>query len=195
MAPKGESKESPLSPCTSGTPHPLSPSSLAAKKSLPKSKEHEVEGHGEGTCSLDAADIGTEIHEVLSRIEWDTSVVDLSTISEKARELLEAFFMSEEAKSVFTKPGENYELWNEKPFDLMIDGQWISGIFDRVQIRREGGRPVKADILDYKTNQKTPEAIKEEYEGQMEQYRVAASKLLGINLDWVSARTVPIRVA
>jgi len=103
--------------------------------------------------------------------------------------------MSEEAKSVFTKPGEDYELWNEKPFDLMIDGQWISGIFDRVQIRREGGRPVKADILDYKTNQKTPEAIKEEYEGQMEQYRVAASKLLGINLDWVSARTVPIRVA
>lgn len=195
VAPKGERKETRLSPCTSGTPHPLSPSSLAAKKNLPKSKVHEVEGHGEETYSLDAADLGTEIHEVLSRVEWDTSVVDLSTISEIARELLEAFFTSEEAKSVFSKPEGDWDLWNEKPFDLMIDGQWISGIFDRVQINREGGNPVSADILDYKTNNKSPEEIESEYEGQMEQYRVAASKLLGINLDRVTARTVPIRVA
>ena len=195
VAPKGERKEALLSPCTSGTPHPLSPSSLASKKSLPKSRAGEVMVHGEGTYSLDAADLGTEIHEVLSRIEWDPSAVDFSTSSDKARELLEPFLRSEEARSVFTKPGEDYELWNEKPFDLMIDGQWISGIFDRVQILRERGRPVKADILDYKTNRATPEAIKEEYEGQMEQYRKAAAQLLGLPIENVTARTVSIRLA
>ena len=195
---KGERKEVPLAPCTSGTPHPLSPSSLAGKKALPKAKAHEGDGSGDGTgngnYSLDAADLGTEIHEVLSRVEWDTSVVDLSRCTEPARDLLETFLSSEVAKAVFTKPGEDYELWNEKPFDLMIDGQWISGIFDRVQIRREGGRPVKAEILDYKTNRATPEAIKEEYEGQMEQYRKAAAQLLGIPIESVTARTVPIRL-
>ena len=177
----------PLFPCTSGTPHPLSPSSLAVSHTHPTIKE------GEGSHSSDAADLGTEIHEVLSRIEWDATRVDLSGCSPQARELLELFLRSEVAKSLFSKLGEYWEIWNEKPFDLMIDGQWISGIFDRVHVRREGGKAIEAHILDYKTNRKSPGAIAEEYQGQMEQYRKAASKLLGISVDKVSARTVPIR--
>jgi ATP-dependent exoDNAse (exonuclease V) beta subunit len=75
----------------------------------------------------------------------------------------------------------------------MAGGQWISGIFDRVHIRRERGKAVEARIYDYKTNRSTPEAIAGQYEGQMEQYRQAAAKLLGITTDNVSARTIPIR--
>jgi ATP-dependent exoDNAse (exonuclease V) beta subunit len=75
----------------------------------------------------------------------------------------------------------------------MSGGKWISGIFDRVHIRREGGKAVEARIYDYKTNRSTPEAIAQQYEGQMEQYRLAASKLLGITIDKVSAQTIPIR--
>ena len=75
----------------------------------------------------------------------------------------------------------------------MIEGQWVSGCFDRVHVRREGGKPVEAHILDYKTNRSTPEAIAREYDGQMEQYRKAASILLGIGIERVTARTVPIR--
>ena len=119
--------------------------------------------------------------------------MDLSGCSTQARQLLELFLRSEVAKSLFSKLGENWEIWNEKPFDLMIDGQWISGIFDRVHVRREGGKAIEAHILDYKTNRKSPEAIAEDYQGQMAQYRKAASKLLGISVDKVSARTVPIR--
>ena len=177
----------PVVPCTSGIPHPLSPSSLAVHETHPTIKE------GRGSFSPDAADLGTEVHEVLSRIEWDASLVDLSGCSQKAHELLESFLKSERAKSLYTNPGEDWDLWNEKPFDLMIDGQWISGIFDRVHIRREGGKPVEACIFDYKTNRSLPEAIAEEYQGQMEQYRKAASKLLGIGMEKVSAETVPIR--
>ena len=177
----------PFVPCTSVIPHPLSPSSLAVHETHPTLKE------GRGSFSPDAADLGTEVHEVLSRIEWDASLVDLSGCSQKAHELLESFLKSERAKSLYTNPGEDWDLWNEKPFDLMIDGQWISGIFDRVHIRREGGKPVEACIFDYKTNRSLPEAIAEEYQGQMEQYRKAASKLLGIGMEKVSAETVPIR--
>jgi len=177
----------PISECTAGTPHPLSPSSLAGKKT------HPTEKAAEGTHSLDAADLGTEIHEVLSRIEWDAAQVDLSSCSKEARSLIELFLESSEAKELFGCPGEGWELWNEKPFDLMIDGKWISGIFDRVHIRKVGGKTVEAKIFDYKTNRSTPEKIAEEYEGQMEQYRKAAAKLLGISPDKVVARTVPIR--
>jgi ATP-dependent exoDNAse (exonuclease V) beta subunit len=177
----------PISECTAGTPHPLSPSSLAGKKN------HPTEKAAEATHSLDAADLGTEIHEVLSHIEWDAAQVDLSSCSKDARSLIELFLKSSEAKKLFGCPGEGWELWNEKPFDLMIGGKWISGIFDRVHIRKVGGKTVEAKIFDYKTNRSTPEKIAEEYEGQMEQYRQAAAKLLGISPDKVEARTVPIR--
>ena len=176
-----------LSPCTSGTPHPLSPSSLADSKTHPPIKK------GEGSFATDAADLGTEIHEVLSRIEWDASQVNLSSCSKEARTLLDGFLKSARAKELFYDPGSNWELWNEKPFDLMIEGQWISGIFDRVHIRREGSKAVEAHIYDYKTNRSTPQEIAKEYEGQMEQYRKAAASLLGIDVKAVTARTAPIR--
>ena len=176
-----------LSPCTAGTPHALSPSSLAVKH------QATLESEARASFSSDAAELGTEIHEALSRITWDLKEADLSGCTEQARELLQPFLRSKSAKEVFSKPAGDWDLWNEKPFDLMIDGQWISGCFDRVQIRREGGKPVEAEILDYKTNRSTHEAIAKEYEGQMAQYRKAASQLLGIDVTQVTARTVPIR--
>lgn len=179
-----------LPPCTAGTPHALSPSSLA-KKSVSSSQS--PEGAVRAAFSTDAADLGTEIHEVLSRITWDIKEADLSGCSAEARRLLEVFLGTPEANSLFTKPNGEWSCWNEKPFDLVIDGQWISGCFDRVHVRREGGRAVEAHILDYKTNRSTPEAIAKEYEGQMEQYRQAASLLLGLAPDHITATTIPIR--
>lgn len=177
----------PAVPCTSGIPHPLSPSSLAVHETHPTLKE------GRGSFSPDAADLGTEIHELLSRIEWDASQVDLSACSKDARSLIEVFLKSPEAKEVFTKPAGEWDLWNEKPFDLMIGGKWISGCFDRVHVLREGGKALEAHIYDYKTNRSTPAKIAEEYAGQMEQYREAASRLLGLPLEKITAKTVPIR--
>ena len=181
----------PLPACSAGTPRPVSPSSLAGRK-VAKSGDSATLRR-DGAFALDAADLGTEIHEVLSRIGWDPGVADLGSCSPEARRLLGIFLKTPDAESLFAKPGEDWQLWNEKPFDLMIDGQWISGIFDRVHIRKEGDKAAEARIYDYKTNRATPEAIAAEYEGQMEQYRQAAAKLLGISTDKVTARTVPIR--
>ena len=181
----------PLPACSAGTPRPVSPSSLAGRK-VAKSGDSAIPRR-EGAFALDAADLGTEIHEVLSRIGWDPGAADLGSCSPEARRLLGIFLKTPEAQALFAKPGEDWQFWNEKPFDLMIDGQWISGIFDRVHIRKEEGKSVEARIYDYKTNRATPEDIALEYEGQMEQYRQAAAKLLGIGTDKVTARTVPIR--
>jgi len=188
-APAG-SQATRLSPCSAGTPHPLSPSSLARK---PLSREQSSEGGARSSFSSDAADLGTEIHKVLSQIGWDIREAALASCSPEASRLLEAFLNTAEAKDLFTKPGEGWTHWNEKSFDLMIDGKWVSGCFDRVHVRREGGKPVEAGIYDYKTNRSSPEAIALEYQGQMEQYRKAASILLGIGIAKVSAQTVPIR--
>lgn len=186
----GGGEATPLAPCTAGTPHALSPSSLARKAgSYPQSSEGAVRA----AFSPDAADLGTKIHEVLSRIAWDIKEADLTGCPAEARRLLEVFLGTPEARSLFAKPEGEWSCWNEKPFDLMIDGKWVSGCFDRVHVRREGGKAVEARIYDYKTNRSTPAKIAEEYEGQMEQYRQAASRLLGLPLDKISATTVPIR--
>ena len=182
-----EVKKARLSPCSACTPHALSPSSLSLK--VKQAREFAVKS----SFSSDAAELGTEIHEVLSRIGWDPGAADLGSCSAEARRLLGIFLKTPEAESLFARPGEDWQFWNEKPFDLMIDGQWISGIFDRVHIRKESDKAAEARIYDYKTNRATPEDIAGEYEGQMEQYRQAAAKLLGIGNEKVTARTVPIR--
>ena len=174
-------------PCTAGTPHSHSPSSLAVKLLSAE------QSGARAAFSSDAADLGTEIHEVLSRIDWDIKQADLSKCSPAARELLEPFLCSEQAREVFTRVGNEWINWNEKSFDLMIEGKWVSGCFDRVHVRYEQGRPMQALIYDYKTNRSTPESIAREYEPQMAQYCKAASILLGIGIDQVNARTVPIR--
>jgi hypothetical protein len=179
-------------PCTAGTPHALSPSSLAKKSAT---SAQTSEGVVRATFSSDAADLGTEIHEVLSRIDWDIKQADLTKCSPAARELLEPFLDSEQAREVVTRPSEEWTNWNEKPFDLMIDGQWVSGCFDRVHVRKENGQAIEARIYDYKTNRSTPENIAREYQPQMDQYCKAASILLGIGIDKVSAQTVPVRVS
>ena len=148
---------------------------------------------GKSIFSSEAAELGTEIHDVLSRIGWDIFEVDLASCTPEANRLLKEFLKSAEAKALFTQPGEEWDFWNEKSFDLLDDNQWVSGVFDRVHVRWEGGKAMEAHIYDYKTNRSTPEAIAKEYEGQMEQYRKATSKLLGIDIEKVSARTVPIR--
>ncbi len=182
------SAESMLLPaCTAGTPQSLSPSSAA--KRTPASGEM-TDG---AAVSPEAANLGTEIHEVLSRIEWNPSTASLTSCSLEARSLLEKFLITPEAANLFTKPAGEWEVWREKAFDLMNDGRWISGVFDRVHIRRESGRAEEVLIFDYKTNRSTPVAIATEYAGQMEQYRLAASRLLDIPTDKVTARTVPIR--
>lgn len=175
--------------CNAGTPHALSPSSLSKKVAAA------TESASRAAFSPDAADLGTEIHEVLSRITWNPSEADLTKCSAPAKELLERFLRSDEARRVFTKPDGNWDLWNERTFDIELDGNWVSGCFDRVHVRREGDRPVEALILDYKTNRSSPGAIAVEYEGQMEQYRKAASVLLGLPVERISAETVPVRHA
>jgi len=184
-------KEIPLPTCTTGTPHPLSPSSLAEPK---MSDDPGIRGDFEGGTSLEeAADLGIEIHEILSLIQWDCGAVDLSRCSVEARRLLGKFLEAVDARGIFTQPEGDWILWRERAFDIMIGRDWVSGVFDRVHIRMENGKPVEIMIFDYKTNHATPSQIEKKYAGQMDLYRRAASKLLGLDLRSISARTVPIR--
>ena len=88
------------------------------------------------------------------------------------------------------KPEGFVALWRERPFEVLADGVWTSGRFDRVVVA--GG---KAVIYDFKTNARGPKEdeaafarrMAETYAGQMRTYRKALMALTGLEAKRVSA--------
>lgn len=169
-----------------GTPKPLSPSSFKAEAG---------EGRGFAIVSLEAADLGTVVHEALARIEWlDSGNVVAEDISDQAATLVRGFLEQEIAKEVFSRPYQPHELWRERAFDVLLDGEWISGVFDRVLVlKSEQGDPVSAIVYDFKTDHGSAEEIEIRYAGQMRVYRKALVHLLGLPESGVTSKILRIR--
>ena len=87
-----------------------------------------------------------------------------------------------------------WELYRERSFAVRDEDVVLSGTFDRLVVLYDGDRAVGADVLDYKTDDvpgDDPQAIDarvEQYRPQLEAYRRAAIRLLGLSPARVSAR-------
>ncbi|MFM8809128.1 MAG: 3'-5' exonuclease, partial [Chthoniobacterales bacterium] len=80
----------------------------------------------------EARQLGSEIHSLLASVEWiDGAVLSVPGESKAAR-AVRAFLSSPHAREVFVRPGKPALLWREKSFVVEIDGEIISGTFDRV---------------------------------------------------------------
>jgi ATP-dependent exoDNAse (exonuclease V) beta subunit len=176
----------PFCPPLQGTPKPASPSSFKAQPG---------EGSGFVSLSQEAAELGTEVHEALAGIEWFESGTQLSeNISQNAEKLVRGFLEKPIAKDVFTKPEKPHNLWRERAFDVTLDGQWVSGVFDRVLVHlSEVGEPTSAIIYDFKTDHGSPAEIEERYTGQMEVYCKAICALLRLSPDCVKSQILCVR--
>ncbi len=86
-----------------------------------------------------------------------------------------------------------WEVFRERPFAVADEGGILQGVFDRLVVLRDGSQIIGADVLDYKTDDvgDGPRAIDarvEHYQPQLEAYRRAAARMLGISPAMVSAR-------
>ena len=173
-------------PPVRGTPRPVSPSAF---------KSTTGGSPGFATLSTRAADLGTTVHEVLAGIEWsDSPPPDLATCPKDAAKLLGDFLAGPLAAEIYQRPSDPVELWREQPFDVLLDGQWVSGIFDRVVIHRSSeGQDLSATILDYKTDHGSNEEIESRYAGQMETYRQSAARLLNLPPEKITTRILRVR--
>jgi ATP-dependent exoDNAse (exonuclease V) beta subunit len=176
----------PFCPPLHGTPKPASPSSL---------KTHAGEVRGFISLSQEAAELGTEVHEALAGIEWFESGTRLpAIISQQAEKLVRGFLGKTVAQEALTKPEQAHHLWRERAFDVMLDGEWVSGVFDRVVVHlSEVGQPTSAIIYDFKTDHGSPAEIEEHYAGQMEVYRKAVCVLLQLSPDCVKSQILCVR--
>lgn len=140
-------------------------------------------------------DFGTAVHGLFEQVEW-ANTCDVEQVvaawrasgveaDEEAVAHFRAALKSPEFREALANPGGDVTLWREKPFEAVIDDEWITGTFDRVVIVRDGkGAWERAEILDFKTNdikdKKDLERTVEHYRPQLALYAKALSRLTGL---------------
>ena len=135
---------------------------------------------------------GTLVHALFEQIEWLDEMKDehlarawaavpcaddgaRSRAEDEARRCLAA----PEARAILSRPSPRAECWREKRFEILLDGEWLSGTFDRVMVE-----PDRATILDFKTDKlETDEAFAARVEGyrpQLQTYREVLARMTGL---------------
>ncbi len=138
--------------------------------------------------------LGSLVHELLALVEWwdaKSSMAELESrcqaagllrgeaIESTAVSMVRGVLASKAAMYAFAKPAADAEAWRERPFDLIHEGSWISGIFDRVVVQRDSVR-----LIDFKTDDVADETALQEkvagYRPQIVLYRQALARLTGL---------------
>lgn len=158
--------------------------------------------------SLATARHGTVVHELFETIDW----LDDLPKDELARRLDEAIDLDDpeqllardEVISALASPEVERAFlrkmftgtpaaWLERRFEMIHEGAWISGVFDRVVVTHSG-----AWVYDFKTNRVKGEAdidkACETYKPQLATYRTALSKLLGFETTRIHSYLIFTRV-
>ena len=131
--------------------------------------------------SLDQAlSHGESVHKVFEQIDWvdETSLAKLETLRSEYPEAVaevENCLSNETLAKRLAKPEAGAQLWRERMFDVVIEGEIVSGVFDRVHLFTD-----RAEIIDFKTD-KSGEDSAEIYRPQMQLYRQALAKLTGLS--------------
>lgn len=146
------------------------------------------------------AELGTRLHELFAKIgRWSDFTLPAGT-DPVLRGHYEACAANPMVARLFD---EVCEVWKERLFDVILpDGEGgravVTGCFDRVHIRRNASGGVEsACIIDFKSNRATPEKLpelKEHYRRQLETYRKALAKLLGITPNVIECKLLFTRL-
>jgi ATP-dependent helicase/nuclease subunit A len=152
----------------------------------------------------DSVELGIAIHELFKKVSWidEADVEGLikewqeessarEDIRQRAVEQFRQAMASDEIRQVLSRPEGVVSLWREKHFEIVLEDQWITGVFDRVTIIQDaGGRPLQATILDFKSNESKDDtelaSTAEYYRSQVLLYGRALSRMLQLDPSQVS---------
>ena len=141
------------------------------------------------------ADFGAAVHALLASVEWWSAGGAGAWASAQRQAgadeavLTEVFeCLNEPALArLFARPPGLAEVWRERSFEGVLDGVWVSGVFDRVVVERDaaGGAPTRVLVVDFKSDRIDDwEQIRratERHSGQLEFYRRVAALLTGVS--------------
>jgi len=151
--------------------------------------------------------LGSLVHELLAHVEWWDESSDFAALEARwhaagllrgeaiettAVSMVRAALSSKAAGFAFAKPSSDAAAWRERPFDLIHEGNWISGVFDRVVVRSDAVR-----LVDFKTDELADEAALAEkiagYRPQIALYRKALARLTGLKPEKIECALLFLR--
>jgi ATP-dependent exoDNAse (exonuclease V) beta subunit len=173
------------------TPAPI-PHRPAVHQKIASSAGHEMMASGLFAARDTEATLrGKRIHDLLQKIGWlDDSATAIAALAAEGLDLT----APSPFRDALCKPEGTAELWRERGFELLDNGEWVSGVFDRVVILEEGGKR-RVEVYDYKSNRPRgdetasafAERMRQTYAGQMETYCRALAQLTRIPPDDIHA--------
>jgi len=156
----------------------------------------------------DAAAFGSAVHSLLASVHsWNDTPAggDSWTAAKRAAghgdaAIAEALacLRAPHLRDVFTISGSTTEVWRERTFEIILDGAWVTGVFDRVHVERDAtGAVARVTVHDFKTDRidasgadPAPE-LATRYRRQMHLYRRAAAVLTGVPAERIRCLLVP----
>ena len=162
----------------------------------------------------EARDRGTAAHRIMQQIEWleefeldDAALCEVvraslprregKWIADRVNECRKALACSEIAVLLRRPAKGPFVVRHEVPFARMTSDGLQTGAIDRLVIEQQGGKPVRAEVIDFKTSVLTSESVDAEaarYRPQLEAYAVAAAEMLQIDLAHVAMKIVFLHV-
>ena len=135
---------------------------------------------------------GSDVHGALAKISWiEEGLPQFGDLSPDVAVIIANFLETRTARRLLSRPSIPHSLWREKAFDVLIDGKWISGVFDRVIIyRNSAGEPLHAAIYDFKTNEGE---ISLTYARQMNLYRKSLGRLISLPAEKITSSLIAVR--
>jgi ATP-dependent exoDNAse (exonuclease V) beta subunit len=127
---------------------------------------------------------GVEVHAAFAAIEWMGDAASLG--DPHVRRCLENSRIAE----WFRAENATDSVWRERAFDVWLDGEWISGVFDRVVLRTGN-----AVLLDFKTDTCEAAVLRERHGAQMHLYRRALAQLVRLPEERIATFLVHVPTA
>ncbi|WP_411826961.1 UvrD-helicase domain-containing protein [Luteolibacter sp. AS25] len=121
---------------------------------------------------------GTAVHAAFEQIGWlDES--KLPDFPGYIKDTMQSILSIQQVIDLLSKKLNSVKLYREQRLEAVIDGQWMSGIIDRLHVHlSDSGEPTLLEIIDFKTDRvDNAEALVERYSGQMETYRKAMKEI------------------
>lgn len=135
-------------------------------------------------------EFGRGVHECFAEVEWGGAVAERVAAEWRERgaagEEAAACLRAPGLAQVWKRPDANAEVWRERAFEIVLEGDWVTGVFDRVVVEREASGAVRrAVVFDFKTDrvagEEGVEAAVARHAGQLNLYRRVAARLTGLS--------------
>jgi ATP-dependent exoDNAse (exonuclease V) beta subunit len=151
--------------------------------------------------SADAVEFGMAVHALLAQVEWaeptDNHGWTERPLNESAAAEASACLQASSLAGIW-KRVERVEVWRERAFEIVLDGAWITGVFDRVMLERDAENRVRSvTVFDFKTDRIVEADLSNgvaRHANQLNLYRRVAAVLANVPVDAVMCELVFTRL-